>query len=62
MKGALTGWTTESGNVIAYRNRLSVGKYLIIARGTAAFTREAMWLLRHHSLENIQVYDELAEG
>jgi hypothetical protein len=62
MTGALTGWTTGSGDAIAYRNRLNAGKYLIIATGTAAFTREATRLLRQHNLENIQGYVELAEG
>jgi hypothetical protein len=30
--GTLSGWTTGSGDAIAYRNRLNAGKYLIIAR------------------------------
>jgi hypothetical protein len=62
MTGTLTGWTTGNGDAIAYRNRLNAGKYLIIARGTDAFTREATWLLRQHNLENIQGYVEFAEG
>jgi hypothetical protein len=62
MTGALTGWTTGSGDAIAYRNRLNAGKYLIIARGTDAFTGEATRLLRQHNLENIQGYVDLAEG
>jgi hypothetical protein len=41
---------------------LNAGKYLIIAKGTAAFTLEATRLLRQHNLENIQGYVELAEG
>jgi hypothetical protein len=60
--GALTGWTTGSGDAIAYRNRLNAGKYLIIARGTATFTRDAARLLQQYNLENIQGYIELAEG
>lgn len=61
MTGTLTGWTTGSGDAIAYRNRLNAGKYLIIARGTDSFTVEATRLLRQHSLENIQGYVEYAQ-
>jgi hypothetical protein len=62
MTGALTGWTTGSGDAIAYRNRLNAGKYLIIARGTETLMREVTRLLRQHNLENIQGYIEFAEG
>lgn len=62
LTGTLTGWTTGSGDAIAYRNRLNAGKYLIIARGTDAFVREATGLLRQYNLENIQGYVEPAEG
>ncbi len=62
LTGTLTGWTTGSGDAIAYRNRLNAGKYLIIATGTHAFMREATGLLRQYNLENIQGYVEQAEG
>jgi hypothetical protein len=62
LTGTLTGWTTGSGDAIAYRNRLNAGKYLIVARGTDAFVREATGLLRQYNLENIQGYVEPAEG
>lgn len=62
LTGTLTGWTTGSGDAIAYRNRLNAGKYLIIATGTDTFMREATGLLRQYNLENIQGYVEQAEG
>jgi hypothetical protein len=62
LTGTLTGWTTGSGDAIAYRNRLNAGKYLIIATGTDAFMQEATRQLRRFNLENIQGYVEPAEG
>jgi hypothetical protein len=62
LTGTLTGWTTRSGDAIAYRNRLNAGKYLIIARGTGTFMRDAVKLLRQYNLENIQGYVEPAES
>ena len=59
--GTLTGWTSGSGDAIAYRNRLNAGKYLIIARGPQRFVREATRLLRQHEPENIQGYIEPVE-
>lgn len=62
MTGRLTGWTTGSGDAIAYRNRLNAGKYLLIAQGTSAFMREATRLLQQHNLETIQGYVEFTQG
>ena len=56
--GTLSGWTVGSKDVIAYRNRLNSGKYLIIAQGTSAFIHEATQLLRKYSPENLQGYVE----
>ena len=62
LTGTLTGWTTSSGDALAYRNRLNAGKYLIVARGPGAFMRDAVTLLRQYKLENIQGYVEPAES
>lgn len=56
--GTLSGWTTSSGDAVAYRNRLNAGKYLIIAKGTDAFVEEATRLLRQYGPENLQGYVE----
>jgi hypothetical protein len=60
--GTLTGWTTSSGDAMAYRNRLNAGKYLIIVTGTDAFMRDAVKLLRQYKLENLQGYVTSAES
>jgi hypothetical protein len=60
--GTLSGWTTGSGDAIAYRNRLNAGKYLIIAKGADAFVREATRLLRQYEPENLQGYVELSQS
>ena len=56
MVGRLVGWTVGSGDAIAYRNRLSQGKYLIIAEGTDELVRRATRILRQYEPENIQGY------
>ncbi|MEB3213159.1 MAG: hypothetical protein VKL39_17540 [Leptolyngbyaceae bacterium] len=54
--GTISGWTTGSGDAIAYRNRLNAGKYLIIVKGADALMEEATRLLRAYDLENLQGY------
>ncbi|MEM9803647.1 MAG: hypothetical protein AAF959_00080 [Cyanobacteria bacterium P01_D01_bin.56] len=56
MVGRLVGWTMGSRDVIAYRNRLNQGKYLIIAEGTDDLVRRATRILRQYEPENIQGY------
>lgn len=62
VSSTLTGWTVGSGDAIAYRNRLNAGKYLIIAKGSDAFMREATQLLRQYEPENLQGYVETARA
>lgn len=54
--GGLVGWTTSSGDAIAYRNRLNDGKYLIIAKGSDSLVRQATRILRQFNPEEIQGY------
>jgi hypothetical protein len=56
--GGGVGWTTGSGDALAYRNRLNAGKYLIVTQGTDAIVREATRVLRQFEPENIQGYVE----
>lgn len=56
--GTWSGWTAGSGDAIAYRNRLNAGKYLIVAKGTAAFMQQGTQLLRRYEPENLQGYVE----
>jgi hypothetical protein len=62
LTGTLTGWTTSSGDALAYRNRLNAGKYLIIVTGTDSFIQDAVKLLRQYKLENLQGYVSPAES
>ncbi|MBE9180409.1 hypothetical protein IQ268_17755 [Oculatella sp. LEGE 06141] len=56
--GGGVGWTSGSGDALAYRNRLNDGKYLIIIEGTDAIVRQATSILRQFEPENIQGYVE----
>jgi len=58
--GRLSGWTTGSGDAIAYRNRLNAGKYIIITQGTDETVRRATQILRQFQPENLQGYVEPA--
>lgn len=58
--GGAVGWTTGSGDALAYRNRLNAGKYLVVTRGTQGLTRQATRILRQFEPENIQGYVEPA--
>lgn len=52
------GWTTASGDAIAYRNRLNNRKYLIVTKGPKLLIRQATNILRQFEPENIQGYAE----
>lgn len=52
------GWTTASGDAIAYRNRLNNGKYLIVTKGPKLLIQQATNILRQFEPENIQGYAE----
>ena len=56
--GRLVGWTTASGDAIAYRNRLNQGKYLLIARGSDDVINRAILTLQPLQPENLQGYRE----
>ncbi|ACK73215.1 conserved hypothetical protein [Gloeothece citriformis PCC 7424] len=58
--GGGVGLTVGSGDALAYRNRLNVGKYLIIIRGTEDLTRRATAILRQFEPENLQGYAQRA--
>ncbi|TVP63955.1 MAG: hypothetical protein EA342_17335 [Leptolyngbya sp. LCM1.Bin17] len=53
--GTLSGWTS-SGDALAYRNRLTAGKYILIAQGPDRFIQEATQVLRRYEPENLQGY------
>ncbi|MGF1537640.1 MAG: hypothetical protein ACFB4J_14325 [Elainellaceae cyanobacterium] len=54
--GRLVGWTSASGDAIAYRNRLNKGKYLIIAQGGDDLVNRATLTLQAMQPENLQGY------
>lgn len=56
--GGAVGLTVGSGDALAYRNRLNVGKYLIVIKGTEELKRQATRILRQFEPENIQGYVE----
>lgn len=58
--GGAVGWTTGSGDALAYRNRLNAGKYLIVVKGSEADIRAATRVLRQFEPENLQGYTEPA--
>lgn len=60
--GGAVGWTTGSGDALAYRNRLNAGKYLIVAQGSKAVLDNATSILRQFNPENIQGYTAPAES
>ena len=53
--GTLSGWMS-SGDALAYRNRLTAGKYILIAQGSDGFVQEATQVLRRYEPENLQGY------
>ncbi|MCM1982425.1 hypothetical protein [Lyngbya confervoides] len=54
--GKITGWTVGSGDAIAYRNRLNLGRYLIVAQGTDDLIRQATKIIQKFQPENMQGY------
>jgi len=56
--GRFVGWTTASGDAIAYRNRINQGKYLIIAQGSSDLVNRATLTLQPFQPENLQGYAE----
>lgn len=56
--GGGVGLTVGSGDALPYRNRLNMGKYLIVVKGTEELTRQATRVLRQFEPENLQGYIE----
>lgn len=56
--GRLVGWTSASGDAIAYRNRLNQGKYIVVAQGGEAVVNRATLTLQSFQPENLQGYVE----
>ncbi|GAB4227110.1 MAG: hypothetical protein Kow00121_55680 [Elainellaceae cyanobacterium] len=56
--GGAVGWTTGSGDALAYRNRLNAGKYLIVVKGPEEIIQQATRILRQFEPENLQGYTE----
>jgi len=54
--GTLVGWTSGSGDALAYRNSLNDGKYLIIVQGSDQLVDQAANILDGFKPENIQGY------
>lgn len=56
--GGGVGLTSGSGDALPYRNRLSLGKYLIVVQGSEAQNLKASGILRRFSPENLQGYSD----
>jgi hypothetical protein len=56
--GGSVGLTSGSGDALPYRNRLSLGKYLIVVDGTEVQNLKASGILRRFNPENLQGYSE----
>ncbi|MEO0410015.1 MAG: hypothetical protein AAF289_21945, partial [Cyanobacteria bacterium P01_A01_bin.135] len=54
--GRLVGWTSASGDAIAYRNRLNQGKYVLIVQGSDDLVNRATLTLQQFQPENLQGY------
>lgn len=54
--GGGTGLIFGGGDALPYRNRLKLGKYLIVVNGDESLTRKATTILRRFDPENIQGY------
>lgn len=57
--GGGVGLSAGSGDALPYRNRLSLGKYLIVVQGAEGLIRQATAILRQFEPENIQGYSDL---
>jgi len=56
--GGGVGLTTGSGDALPYRNRLDLGKYLIVVQGNEAQNMKASGILRRFNPENLQGYSD----
>ncbi|MBH8560768.1 hypothetical protein I8748_00885 [Nostoc sp. CENA67] len=56
--GGGVGLVVGSGDALPYRNRLEVGKYIVVVQGSETLTRQATRILRQFEPENIQGYAE----
>jgi hypothetical protein len=54
--GGGVGIVMGGGDALPYRNRLNMGKYLIVVKGSEALTRQASRVLFQFDPENIQGY------
>lgn len=54
--GGGIGLVVGSGDALPYRNRLDMGKYIIVVEGSEILTRQATRILRQFDPENIQGY------
>jgi hypothetical protein len=56
--GGGVGIAVGSGDALPYRNRLNMGKYLIVVKGSEELTNRATRILRQFEPENLQGYVE----
>jgi hypothetical protein len=56
--GGGVGLMIGGGDALPYRNRLDMGKYIIVVQGSEILTRQATRILRQFEPENIQGYAE----
>ncbi|HEY9808904.1 MAG TPA: hypothetical protein V6D13_06140 [Halomicronema sp.] len=59
--GGGTGLIFGSGDALPYRNRLKLGKYLVVVNGEENITRQATLVLRRFEPENIQGYADYSQ-
>jgi hypothetical protein len=56
--GGGVGLTSGSGDALPYRNRLSLGKYLVVVQGNEVENLKASGILQRFNPENLQGYSE----
>ena len=56
--GGSVGLTSGSGDALPYRNRLSMGKYLVVVAGNEVQNLKASGILKRLNPENLQGYSE----
>lgn len=56
--GGGVGLLVGGGNVLAYRNRLNAGQYLIVVRGSETLIQQSIPILQQFDLETLQGYTE----
>jgi hypothetical protein len=54
--GGGVGLVAGGGDALPYRNRLDLGKYIVVVEGSEILTRQATRILRQFEPENIQGY------